>query len=378
MANRLSVVASPEPRPGTAENLALASEARLRNLLATLVPASTIASRLHIGLSLLLVRVPTRFGGVDVHCFVFRALWPGTSGLPPSSITLSSSLARIIVLRPILVLRIRPCDSHAFSVHGLIPPSRLAASLTDNNSSIVCASTLRHAHYRLRSTKHRRTIWHMPNNESRTYQKSPRKYLGQYEGQKIADWLNNAGAKRMVRWLKQVKNKGEPVSSYRHTNTKASRDRILWLLNSLRELQRMMKTQMGKKFPSRFPWLDKSEDEISDCYRGINRRLRAYRSSPIVWPVFGHLTAEEFHDRSRRPHGEVIAAKGLIHLVALGLLDRLFRCQCGKWAYAKFLHQRSHSTKCRRKLYENTEEFREKRRKYRRELYRLKKSGNVK
>ena len=60
----------------------------------------------------------------------------GAALFPPSSITFSSSLSRIIVRPPTFVRRNLPLLSHAWIVHLLIPPRRRAASGTDSRLSI--------------------------------------------------------------------------------------------------------------------------------------------------------------------------------------------------------------------------------------------------
>jgi len=57
---------------------------------------------------------------------------------------------------------------------------------------------------------------------------------------------------------------------------------------------------------------------------------------------------------------------------------RIMECNCGKWFYAKFEHQKYCSSKCREKAFRSTPEWKEYRRGKAREHYWLHKNKNVK
>jgi len=61
-----------------------------------------------------------------------------------------------------------------------------------------------------------------------------------------------------------------------------------------------------------------------------------------------------------------------------GFLDRLKKCNCGKWLYARFAHQRFCSAKCRERAFRSDPAEKEKRRKWARNYYWLQKHANVK
>jgi len=75
---------------------------------------------------------------------------------------------------------------------------------------------------------------------------------------------------------------------------------------------------------------------------------------------------------------EIAAAMCVMHLAVRDELDRVRKCDCGKFFLARRLDQLYCSTKCRVRYHQSSEEFKAKRRKYLREWYRLKKSGKVK
>ncbi len=76
--------------------------------------------------------------------------------------------------------------------------------------------------------------------------------------------------------------------------------------------------------------------------------------------------------------GEGLAARAVFLLAQRGSLDRVRRCICKKWFFAGRSDMRVCSAKCRHKLYEQTPEFKAKRRKYMRDYYRITTSGKVK
>jgi hypothetical protein len=111
----------------------------------------------------------------------------------------------------------------------------------------------------------------------------------------------------------------------------------------------------------------------------LYNRLKDYITYPaFTTGVWGNEWEIEDAVCGKRPAGESVAAHSIIELAKRGLLDRLHQCDCGKWYFARFAHQRSCSVACRRRVYEKTEKFKSKRRKYMRKYYRLKNSGKVK
>jgi len=64
---------------------------------------------------------------------------------------------------------------------------------------------------------------------------------------------------------------------------------------------------------------------------------------------------------------------GLTHLALRDELDRVRRCRCGKYFFARRLDQVYCRTKCRVLYHQSSPEFKVKRRKYQREWYHLQK-----
>jgi hypothetical protein len=77
-------------------------------------------------------------------------------------------------------------------------------------------------------------------------------------------------------------------------------------------------------------------------------------------------------------YDEMKAVYHLARIAQLGELDRLKKCNCGRWLYARFSHQRFCSAKCREKAFRSDPAEKEKRRRWARENYWLHRNKNVK
>lgn len=187
-----------------------------------------------------------------------------------------------------------------------------------------------------------------------------RTYQGDKEGRVIARWLNG--------YDEGLGRRGE-------ANTEKSRQRILGLLENLRAVLKMM-----SEVKVDFDW--RSNPPPKNYYALTNKliaRLAEYPSRPVFAPaITGNRWSIFQVAGGHRPSGELRAAYGIIKLAEQNLLDRINQCACGKWYFARFVHQRSCSASCRRSLHEKTDAYREKRRNYMRDYYRLKNSGKVK
>src|SRR5260370_38003921 len=104
----------------------------------------------------------------------------------------------------------------------------------------------------------------------------------------------------------------------------------------------------------------------------LERKIARYRSRPSFYVERGKEWAFDEVICGPFPAGESLAAHGVIELAKQKLLDRVLFCVCGKWVFRRFAHQRSCSATCRHKLYEQSDEYKENRRKYIADSYRLK------
>jgi hypothetical protein len=83
-------------------------------------------------------------------------------------------------------------------------------------------------------------------------------------------------------------------------------------------------------------------------------------------------------DQGKAGPDEVSAAMCVLRLAECDELDRVRKCTCGKFFSAGRIDQIYCRAKCRVRYHQSSETFKAKRRKYLRDLYRLKQSGKVK
>ena len=111
----------------------------------------------------------------------------------------------------------------------------------------------------------------------------------------------------------------------------------------------------------------------------LNERLALYASTPTFTLYDGRSWGiDPALDTYRIPIGESLAAHSLCEIAYRRELDRLRTCLCGTWFFASRVDQRSCSAACRKSKHQQTDAFKEKRRIYMREYYKLKNSGKVK
>lgn len=135
----------------------------------------------------------------------------------------------------------------------------------------------------------------------------------------------------------------------------------------------------------------------SEASQRVEKQLSRYTFTPTVIPFLPgqnqysvsidwmpairlksaiRMTAADKARLRRAQEAQVV--RHLVELVRVGLVDRVRRCACSRWFFAKFKHGRFCSTKCQQKDYHGNEQWKEHRRKQRRENYRLHKLGIVK
>jgi hypothetical protein len=122
--------------------------------------------------------------------------------------------------------------------------------------------------------------------------------------------------------------------------------------------------------------------EFWDSYQKLNEVLATFAHAPQVdlheledgKRVSWTLITED--NRMVIPPAQV---RWLVQLIEQGAILKIRRCkQCTSWFLAHVSHQAFCKTSCRIKHFAGTEEFKEKRRKYMRNYYKLQKTKNVK
>jgi hypothetical protein len=127
-----------------------------------------------------------------------------------------------------------------------------------------------------------------------------------------------------------------------------------------------------KKIPGKF-W---------GCHQTLNETLATFTHAPCI-------DLHEVYDGNRVSWTMVTdkspiallsqQVRWVLQLMDQGAILKIRTCeQCTKWYFARISNQNFCSTACRGKHFSRTEGFKEKRRKYMRDYYHLKKSGKVK
>lgn len=158
-------------------------------------------------------------------------------------------------------------------------------------------------------------------------------------------------------------------------------ERLIAVLQTLIELRRSFKTV--KRYPSTngFARLTlQIPTEAASAIRFVEKLMRRYPSWPVLgWDKEGNLSFGRLsHHLKRAEQEEAEAALAVMSLAEVNELIWLRRCLCKKWFFACRKTQKSCSSTCRHRLYEQTDRFRANRRKYMKRYYRLKRSGKVK
>src|ERR1019366_7258318 len=149
-------------------------------------------------------------------------------------------------------------------------------------------------------------------------------------------------------------------------NTGASRRRIEDLIDCIRETLAEIDKNQDRDLIS-FPG-----KELSRLMNELDLRIGEYQLEPSCYIDCDNKLFIDEAVIGRVPPGESVAAHGVFELMKQGLLDRIRLCTGGRWFFARFAHQKSCSAACRHKIYEQSDEFKVKRRAYMRNYYRLK------
>jgi hypothetical protein len=207
------------------------------------------------------------------------------------------------------------------------------------------------------------------------YRNPARAYSGEKEGRDIVGWLNHGlfEHEKMLRARQLI----TQVTGERDTH----RDEQARVIEILRLYQK-----------SCLEWADTVRRGINSdigistkrkkrtAHQALKSRLRRYTFFPQFFPLgktlsFSWVPIRPDHSDS---YGEVSAIGDLANLAEKDLLGHLKECNCGKWIWARFSHQRFCSSMCREREFRSSEKWKEHRRRKAREYYQLHKSGKVK
>jgi hypothetical protein len=185
-----------------------------------------------------------------------------------------------------------------------------------------------------------------------------REYRGEGEARPLIEWLNWAASKA--------------IGSEPH---RMGLERVLGAKDAILQLQDAEK--MVREGTRKAKWKE-FEDEASS----INARLMQYEFSyaldlskqkPISWRMRENEDpTSEFHLPK-----ETTAIHQVIELAKQSLLNKVRKCDCGSYFFARLPAQRFHSKECRVRFWEASEGRKKRRREKAREYYSLHKSGKV-
>jgi hypothetical protein len=200
----------------------------------------------------------------------------------------------------------------------------------------------------------------MANNTTQTL-RIAKSFKGQAQGDALVHWLNSThlgltfiGKPKFVETL------------LLHAQM------VCRITQKYKSVQKLRIALKQKKLPPAF-W---------DCHQRLNAMLAKFTYAPQI-------------DLHELPDGERVSwvlsaqetpmplisvqVRSILRLIEDGTLLKIRKCQqCGRWYFAHYWHQQYCTTSCRRKHLSGTEEFKEKRRKYMRNYYKVQKSTNVK
>lgn len=173
---------------------------------------------------------------------------------------------------------------------------------------------------------------------------------------RVHNWASN-----VLRWLN-----GQARSEYDGANTPQSRGRVLWLIEAIRSVQDMV-----RKAPD-VTVLLRSSRKLERLCNQIDACLWKYPTAlSFQLTRDGECIFDDGSLSGRFPAGEGVAIYGVVALARMHMLDRLRRCECGQWLFARFTHQRFHSERCRKRSFERSDKFRQKRSEYMRWYYQM-------
>jgi hypothetical protein len=164
---------------------------------------------------------------------------------------------------------------------------------------------------------------------------------------------------RLVRWLNDERNGAE------------ERGPVIELMSLIRSMLTAVEENPKRAL------LRPPSKRVRTLLEKLNKTLENYPRVPALFIENGAWNFETY-PWGERPAPESLVADWLVRLTSEHLLDRVRRCICQKWFFAARNNRKSCSPKCRHKLYERTDEYKQARREYMRKYYRLKISGKVK
>ena len=174
---------------------------------------------------------------------------------------------------------------------------------------------------------------------------------------------------------------GELLLWLNETEASAGKRRVLAILEAYVEVQRVFRGERSTAGGA-----ETRKTQLGPSLRRLKRLLRRYAYFPMLFPGIDDLgsTWLPASKQKKYSHGwdyeydDYAAVFALSALADLQLLRRLRNCDCSRWFYARFEHQRFCCAKCRERAFRTRPDEKEKRREWARKYYWLQKHANVK
>jgi len=186
-----------------------------------------------------------------------------------------------------------------------------------------------------------------------------RRFAGENECQELLAWLN------------------EPLSD-------AGRRRVRSLLNTVKEIESTWTVTRETTDTSSSITAVRS-DAATKLYRALRKELRRYVYYPDLTVFHGWVNVhwlpvrgQKYGRRFGNQYTEMDAVLDICDVAAAGILRRVKKCDCGRWLFARFEHQRFCSVKCREKAFRSDPLEKAKRRDWARKNYWIHKNRNTK
>jgi len=180
---------------------------------------------------------------------------------------------------------------------------------------------------------------------------SPREFAGEAGASGLIDWLNARSGKpdceRVIRIIK-ASNAVEYYQSRVQQGIRIPRFERKWAKMAAKLLAVQLRSYM-----------------FLPIYLGESGGRWLVYWSPLVPNRRSWQVAEA--GKYKVPWGEGNSIKALLELGSAGYVNRIRQCLCGKWFYARLAPQHSCSAGCRQKLFQQSRQYKRKRRQYMRD-----------
>jgi hypothetical protein len=124
--------------------------------------------------------------------------------------------------------------------------------------------------------------------------------------------------------------------------------------------------------------------EVIKLEQQINRILQGHRSYPHAWVSQESIRLSRTGIVRRKdpldpmwPRDEFACVEVVLLLVQMKLMEKVRLCTCGRWYFRRFCHKEFCWAPCQQRAHRESEDYKQERRAYQRENYRLHRDKNI-